>query len=409
MKRLLLLFLLLPCAAQARPPPDPALLPTISLLTFAPGEIYWQRFGHNALLVRAPSGEATVYNYGIFDFQQKNFFLNFARGRMWYRLGTDSLWRTLAVYQRENRWVVEQRLNLLPVQARELADFLAWNAKPENANYRYDYFRDNCSTRVRDAIDRALSSALQRQLETQRTSVSYRHESVRMMSPIVPLALGIDLVDGPASEAPLNVWQQSFLPEVFMQALRDAYQLTPDGIRLPLVAAEGKLLSGSALQAPSQPLSFFWVFLAAGVLFGGALLWLTHLRARAVARITFAALAASFTLIGGVAGVILLLIWTLTEHWAWQANFNLLLLNPLGFLLLPTWIRSAKLQWPIPVWTRICVRVIAGLATLSLLAPQTNGAWIALLLPAHWALAAIILRHPLGAFLSPKTPNRENQ
>ncbi len=83
---LFLLLLLAASVAHARRPPDAALLPTVSVLTFSPGEIYWQRFGHNALLVREPGGEARVYNYGIFDFQQKNFFLNFARGAMLYRL-----------------------------------------------------------------------------------------------------------------------------------------------------------------------------------------------------------------------------------------------------------------------------------------------------------------------------------
>jgi hypothetical protein len=65
---------------QAQPAPQ------VSLLTFSPGDIYWQRFGHNALIVRDGLGAPRLYNYGTFDFQQKNFFLNFARGRMQYRL-----------------------------------------------------------------------------------------------------------------------------------------------------------------------------------------------------------------------------------------------------------------------------------------------------------------------------------
>ena len=129
--------------------------PQVSLLTFAPGEIYWQRFGHNALLVREDGVAPQVYNYGIFDFAQENFFLNFARGRMLYRLDVAPLDWTLRQYAAERRWAIEQRLALDDDQARALADFLAWNARPEHADYRYDYFLANCSTKARDAIHRA--------------------------------------------------------------------------------------------------------------------------------------------------------------------------------------------------------------------------------------------------------------
>lgn len=89
----LLLLLALNGVAGAQSSPPAA--PQISLLTFQPGEVYWQRYGHNALRVVEARGEA-VYNYGIFDFGQKNFALNFARGRMQYRLATEPLitpWR----------------------------------------------------------------------------------------------------------------------------------------------------------------------------------------------------------------------------------------------------------------------------------------------------------------------------
>ncbi|MEK6805951.1 MAG: DUF4105 domain-containing protein [Pseudomonadota bacterium] len=395
MKRLGILLLLVSSvtSVQARRPPDPAVAPTISLLTFAPGEVYWQRFGHNALLVREPSGPATVYNYGMFDFQQKNFFINFARGKMLYRLDTDSLWRTLAIYQRENRWVVEQRLNLLPTQARELAEFLAWNALPENADYRYDYFADNCSTRVRDAIDRVLGGDLRRQLEARTTTVSYRYESVRMMSPIPALALGIDLVDGPATEAPLNVWQQSFLPEALMQALRSVQTLAPDGSRRPLVYVELPLQSGSGPEAPAQPLSFVWMLLGAGIASAVLLLWLNHLRDHKPARIAFSALSFVLVLVSGLGGLILLAIWTLTEHWAWHANHNLLLLNPLSLLLLPACIKTVR---KIPGINRRSVYMAMGIALgaliVALLPGQSQSAWVALLLPMHLSLSYALFR-----------------
>ena len=39
--------------------------PSVALVTIAPGDIYWQRFGHNTLLVTpADSDKAVSYNFG---------------------------------------------------------------------------------------------------------------------------------------------------------------------------------------------------------------------------------------------------------------------------------------------------------------------------------------------------------
>ena len=174
--------------AQAEPAAHPGETLRASLLTFAPGETYWQRFGHNALLIEnTATGANAVYNYGMFDFFQKNFFLNFARGRMLYRLDVDTLPRTLALYASEGRWVRQQVLNLSPERRLQLALFLDRNAQPDQAQYRYDYFRDNCSTRVRDAIDSVLGGAIARRLKAEPVPVTYRFEATRLMRPIWPI------------------------------------------------------------------------------------------------------------------------------------------------------------------------------------------------------------------------------
>ena len=190
--------------AQAEPAAHPGETLRASLLTFAPGETYWQRFGHNALLIEnTATGANAVYNYGMFDFFQKNFFLNFARGRMLYRLDVDTLPRTLALYASEGRWVRQQVLNLSPERRLQLALFLDRNAQPDQAQYRYDYFRDNCSTRVRDAIDSVLGGAIARRLKAEPVPVTYRFEATRLMRPIWPLAVGMDAILGPAADVPM--------------------------------------------------------------------------------------------------------------------------------------------------------------------------------------------------------------
>ncbi len=126
-----------------------------------PGRSVYERYGHNAIWIRdLDTGTDLVYNYGTFDFTTPGFVTNFIKGRPRYWLGVSDLGETLRQYTHAERDVVAQELNLSPAQRSELATYLAYNALPENRVYTYDYFLDNCSTRVRDALDRVLQGAL---------------------------------------------------------------------------------------------------------------------------------------------------------------------------------------------------------------------------------------------------------
>jgi hypothetical protein len=354
--------------------------PEVSVLTFQPGEIYWQRYGHNALLVRE-DGLARVYNYGIFDFQQRNFALNFARGRMTYRLAEERFEQTLWQYRQEGRGVLEQRLRLRPEQARRLADFLAWNARPENADYRYDYFTDNCSTKLRDALDAALDGALQAQLRGQPTGVSYRQEAARMMQGLPAVQLLTDALLGRGADQPIDRWQRSFLPEVLMTALRE---VTVDD--LPLVLRERQWVENGAFSTPSTPPSRVLPMALAGLAL--AALLLLDLRARRRAW-PGRALAVLVSLVFGLAGTVLALGWLFTDHVVMAANLHLLLLSPLSLLLLVPLSRPAPRTGALP-WALL----IVGLALMALLLqawpgqPRDSLHWVLFGLPVHLALAA---------------------
>ncbi|PPE74107.1 hypothetical protein C3942_08690 [Solimonas fluminis] len=377
--------------AQERPAPQ------IVLLTFAPGPVYWQRFGHNALLVRdVANGEDRVYNYGIFDFRQKNFFLNFARGRMQYRLAVEPLADTLAQYQYEGRWVQAQELDLDAAQSRELAAFLDWNARPENAEYHYDYFLSNCSTRVRDAIDRVTGGQLRRQLEGQRTPVSYRFEATRLMSPVPPLFLGMDAVVAARGDRPIDRWQQSFVPMVLMESLRTARLDSAGGGSRPLLRGELRVLEGG-LPEPERPPSLLPAMAVLGLVLGALLLLLSHLRKAAPARWGLFGLALLLNLAAGLGGLVLLAVWFLTDHWIMWENRNLLLFSPLCLLLLPAWfrqLRAGAVAGPTARGLSLAAAAGAVLALALLLLPgaQQNLHWIVLWLPVHAAQAWILRR-----------------
>jgi len=377
--------------AQAQQPGDEL---RISVLTFAPGETYWQRFGHNALLVEnTVNGANAVYNYGMFDFFQKNFFLNFARGHMVYRLDVDTLGRTLALYASEGRWVYQQVLALDAAQRLQLAEFLGRNAQPDQREYRYDYFRDNCSTRVRDAVNSVVDGALQKQFSTQATDVSYRFEATRLVTPIPALMAGMDFIMGPAGDAPITLWQQSFVPEVLMQALR-----TVQVNGQPLIAEEGYLLADQhSPVAPAAPLDLLTLTLSLGLLLGLALPLLAARRQQTWARWTFATLTTTFWLICTLAGLAMLAVWTLTEHWVMWADRNLLLALPLCALLLPAAWGSVRPHWVVSAWQKKLALLVAMAAALTLpllLLPgaQQHGQWIALLLPIHLGMALALHR-----------------
>jgi hypothetical protein len=364
----------------------------IDLLTFAPGQVYWERFGHNALLVHdRRDGVSTVYNYGMFDFEEANFFLNFARGRMHYHLSALGLADTLWYYDTEGRGILAQRLNLAPGQRDALDKFLKWNALPEHATYDYDYFMSNCSTRLRDALDRVLGGALKRQLEAVPTDATFRSEAVRLIWPDHALALGMDLGLGPLADRPINLWERSYVPDALMDALRHVRIVVADGHEGPLVVGERRVLTNYVADPPSRLPDLRAPFFAIGA--GLALLLLLSARGRGgFARIAFATLATTTSFALGLGGLVLLAIWLLTEHWAGYRNPNLLQFSPLCLLLLPGWIGARRADWQQSTRHRrlsiaIAIGGVIGLG-LSFFGPgAASRHWIWLALPVLIALA----------------------
>jgi len=371
----------------AAPPAAAPAAPEISLLTIGPGEIFFERFGHNAIVVRDPAnGSAVAYNYGIFDFAQQDFLLNFARGRMRYRMALDDLADDLEMYRDEHREIVEQRLALTPEQARTLVDFLEWNARPENAQYRYDYFEANCSTRVRDALDHALGGALHAQSEGRSRGYTYRLDALRLMAPEPWLMLLIDLGLGPYADQRIDYWQESFVPAT----LADVVAGASNGGALAAPAVT--LARGEIEPSPILPPDLRWPFLGLGIALGAGL-YLLGGSARASRRVPLATFALLFELFCGIGGLLLLFLWFGTEHRSAWRNENLLLLNPFCLALLPAWFGIARGRLrERPRARAIAWLVVVGsaLALFSKILPtfaQANLHWIVLFLPIHLALA----------------------
>jgi hypothetical protein len=365
--------------------------PRIGVVTMGPGDVFWERFGHDAIVVDdgAPAGP-TSYNFGFFDLAEDGFIGRFVRGEMEYMLVALPLEDDLRYYREVGRGARLQWLDLDPAQARSLAAALAENAKPENARYRYDYYTDNCASRVRDAIDRALGGQLRRQLDVRSSGDTYRTESVRLASPAAWMRVGFDLGLGPFADRPLTRWQQAFLPRRLADDLREATRA--DG--RPLVAEEIELLPQRQAAEPVGRAPRLWPWLLAGVLAGTAVLVLAGWRPRLLA-----GFAGAFWATCGLLGLVLALGWAFTAHHALWANRNLLLLNPLCLALMPGAWALLRGRMPSSRFRTVLI-VLAAMAALACLPlwlqaqPQRNGHWIALLLPIHAALARAWARRP---------------
>lgn len=365
--------------------------PRIGVATMQPGEVFFERFGHNAIVVVDPAtGAATSYNFGYFDPGESDFIGNFARGVMQYYLVDLPLGEDLAQYRQSGRGVHLQWLDLPPEQAQALAAALAVRARPENARYRYDYFTANCSTQVRDALDAAMGGALKPQLAGRSRGNTYRSESVRLASPATWMWLGFDLGLGPSADQPMSRWEEAFIPMRLADSLREA----KNAASRPLVQAEEALLPHRIAAEPAEAPRRWWPWLIAGLAIAAVLVLAGRRHPRALA-----AAALPFWLLCAIAGGLLVYLWGFSEHWAAWRNHNLLLLNPLCVLLLPGAIAVLRRRNPGRLFS-IALHLVALCALFAWFVQwlpfafgyQFNQPWIALLLPVHLALAYVFRR-----------------
>lgn len=391
-----LLFLLALCVvpmARAGIVDAPASDLEISLMTYGPGDIYWERFGHDALEIRdRVSGEAIAFNYGVFDFDQKGFILNFARGIMAYRMDAETTQSDVEFYAGEGRYVRRQHLSLDTAQKDSLRRFMLWNIRPENAGYHYDYYADNCTTRVRDALDAALGGALGRQLGARDGGMTYREQTARLMSNQAWLMLGMDLGLGPYADQPMTAWKEAFLPMVLEDELRHVRIGEGDSERA-LVDGEETLAQSRLLPPPFEAPDLRWPLLIAGLLLAIPLALPAFTRHRE-ARFIFVVAGTLFSVFAGLAGLFMIGLWAFTLHRSAWGNFNLLAYQPLAFLLIPGIWRLRRAGRPMGRFSTRIAAISFAACIIGLLLhlwpdfPQRNMPWLLFALPCWAALFA---------------------
>lgn len=371
---------------------------SISLLTYGPGDEVFERFGHVALVVRdSVTGEDIAFNWGMFDFDQPNFLVNFLTGDTKYWMAGFNTQAFNELYRRQNRRIRRQELAFTPVEKAALFDFVAWNAREENKFYRYDYYRDNCATRIRDAIDRVLGGALKPELDAPGEGHSWRGETARITASDLPTYAGIEIALGRSADKTLSKWDEVFLPDYLADHLATFVVRRPDGSRNRLVSSDSVIFAADRVPLPTEEPSRVATAALLGLTLAGLIAALADAKQR-IARVMLSVGVALWYVLGGVLGTLLLLAGTVTKHAPYMgSNLTLLQLHPL--MLVATWPVAMALVRNVRGRTAIGISLVLALLSLAgvvlQLVPsltQSNGVVLAVTVPVHVALVIAMWR-----------------
>lgn len=360
-----------------------------SVIVVGPGPEAHQRFGHVALRFVEDARDIDVcYDWGRFDFEDPDFFTNFVLGNLRYSMGPADPRAMIEYYRGVGREISEIHLNLPPDRVRLMLQACLDQDTDENRFYDYDYYLDNCSTRVRDLIDKAAGGAVKATLEPIRTGHSFGWHTRRLMPGGVAnslLTLPVSLAIGPAAETPLNAWQECFLP-MSLGRLLTSVSFDLDGVPTPLVKSVEHLGVSPIYREAERPAD--WRLPAAVFGFVSAGLLVASSRRRRLAL----GLVAGVALFCSIGGLLLVFFWAFTRHvWIYR-NENLLLISPIAIVLLAGIVR---LQWRHYAERAAIVIAITSLVAAALnvtLGRQANGFAVLAFLPINLAVAFVMMR-----------------
>ena len=293
----------------------------IELVTIGPGEFYWEAFGHSALRIKTNTSDY-MYGFGYFNFSDEDFFIKFAKGEMQYFLGAEIAEFELGDYKKQGRKVWLQKLQLTFSQKNELINKLMFLIKPENRYYDYDYFLNNCTSKIRDILDEVTQGEISRQLKPLSTKISWNDLTFPANNQTW-MNLGIALAYGLPAYSHRNQWQLSVFPEDFAKDLmriktknnwNKPYQLYSDTINQQ---------SGVEFNSYNFFKTHYAVLICVFILLFGVIIKMTR------------NLSIQFWLVlQSLLGVALLMLWFMTKHEVAAWNINTLLFFPFSFLLI---------------------------------------------------------------------------
>lgn len=311
----------------------------VSLLTCGAGDAIYTLFGHTAIRIENLSrGTDVVFNYGIFDFDTPHFALRFALGETDYLLGVSDFRHFCATYRHYGRSVRQQTLNLTSSEKRRLASLLEENYRPENRQYRYNFFYDNCATRPRDLIERAVEGRIvyAHRMDTLEGKTTWRTLVHQYSAQKHWSQLGMDLCLGSKADQLITRRQMEFVPFCLEEDFQTARIMNHQGRSRPLVVATQVMVEDVPVPGHRTTNTPLWIAAVLCILVCGITLWglRTNRTWWKVDLLLFGA--------AGVAGCILAFLSLFSSHPCVDSNWLLLLFHPLHLCALPFTLRRIR-------------------------------------------------------------------
>lgn len=340
-----ILFVLSQVVAWASPAADSL---RVSLLTCSPGKEIFELYGHTALRVTNLTKESDltqnnrtndlVFNFGVFSFNQPYFIARFIKGDTDYTMDAVSFDVFLKSYFRDGRHVEEQILNLNQAESHRLLQALMNLWTQENWSYRYNFFKENCTTRARDIIEQAMDGHIVYAPSDKNKAISYRSIVHEYTADSPWDEIGQDILLGAEADEPIDGRAQQFVPYHLKKAFSKANIQRTDGTCLPLVQQELQHVSDTAAVPAARHISptviaIIWLLITAGIV---ALRW----KKKDTGYLWF--YDALPLLLQGCMGVIIAYLFLFSSHPTVNSNWLLIIFNPIPLLYLPVALTKAK-------------------------------------------------------------------
>ena len=318
----------------------------ISVLTIGPGNNLNDAFGHSGIRLKTSYSDI-VYDFGRYNFEDPNFYLNFARGKLNYLQGKANYNNLVNFYKQQNRSIKEQILNLSAEEKQSVYTFLETNYAKNQGAYLYDFFYDNCATKIRDVIENATNGNIDYQLPDNYEDKTFRTLIQDELHPNTWGSLGIDIALGAIIDRTATPREHMFLPKnihsFYSEATINNRQLVSNS--KTIINSDTKFKNGTFLLSPIFVLSLIAILI----------IYITfndHKKQRRTK-----GLDAFIQLILGVIGILLTLLWFGTDHTATGYNYNLLWAFPLSLVMVIQAYKAKPKKWFIG-YIKFCVLML---------------------------------------------------
>jgi hypothetical protein len=333
---------------------------SVYLVTCGPGTDTYSIYGHSAIRIVIQSKNSDmIYNWGVFDFRTPNFAWKFAKGRLDYFLLEEPLNQFLKEYIYEHRYVYSQKMNLSKDETKKLVELVYENLRPENIKYKYDFFYDDCSTRVRDIFEKSVGKMLLYPPVETEIIPTFRKMVARYQYPYQWLQFGIDLIMGSTSDKNALFRDRMFLPIDMQKGLSEAV-VNRSGKMIPLLQKPVTIIDFEPLVLRqnffTSPVFAFTILLILIIILS---VWLKNLKIMYIIDI-------SVFSVFSILAVLIIFFSFFSDHPQMKQNFNLIWLNPVIIICLISLILRKKGL----IWFRILFYISAAFLVLQLVLPQ---------------------------------------